>query len=326
MKKITNIFLCFLLSAGFTTINAQTRNTLEFDATNAASLVDCGTSASYSPAVFTAEAWVNIYAGEGTIMSNVEWVGGNIGSRGFTIRLSGQKAQFNMGIGEVGPGNNWFEVTANNDLPLNTWTHVAVVYDGSNAEIFYNGISEGSENGSNPILVSQLNFYLGEHPTWPDRRLSGQLSDVRIWNVARTAGEIQASMDAFLSGSETGLVANWKLDEGSGTTAEEQVNLTSATLGAGTTWQLNTSLSIHDELLQKSFSIYPNPSRGVFKVKSAINEIVSYNIYTITGQLVKTGSLSKIVDSIDLSDKSNGLYMLKGTLEGKHFVKRMIVN
>lgn len=325
MKKITNLFLCFLLCVGFTSINAQTRNTLEFDANEAASLVDCGTSASYSPAVFTAEVWVNIYAGgNGTIMSNVEYINGGDGSRGFEIRLSGQKAEFNMAVGVA--NGDWFGLIANNDLPLNTWTHVAVVYDGSKSEIFYNGVSQGTLNGNNPILVSQNNFYLGEHPFWPNRRLSGQLSDVRIWNVARTSVEIQASMNSFLSGTETGLVANWKLDEGSGTAINEQVSASIATAGAGTTWQLNTVLSVNDVFLQKSFSIYPNPSNGVFKVKSSINEMVTYNIYNITGKLVKTGSLSKIFDSIDLSDKCQGLYVLKGSLEGKHFVKRLIVN
>tara|TARA_R110002049_G_scaffold307720_2_gene509198 strand:+ start:21222 stop:22199 length:978 start_codon:yes stop_codon:yes gene_type:complete len=324
MKKITKLFLCFLLCVGFTSINAQTRNTLEFDATNAASLVNCGTSASYSPAVFTAEAWVNIYAGGGgTIMSNVEYIDGGDGSRGFEIRLSGQKAEFNMAVGVA--NGDWFGLIANNDLPLNTWTHVAVVYDGSKSEIFYNGVSQGTLNGNNPILVSQNDFYLGEHPFWPNRRLSGQLSDVRIWNVARTAGEIQASMGAFLSGSETGLVANWKLDEGSGTVINEQVANTNGTAGAGTTWQLNTILSTHDVLLENSFSVYPNPSKGVFEIKSSINQAVDYKIYSIMGSLVKSGILSKTFDSIDLSDNAEGLYILKGNLGNRHFIKKIVV-
>lgn len=324
MKKITKLFLCFFY-IGIMSIYAQTRNTLEFDATDAASLVDCGASASYSPAVFTAEVWVNLYAGGGgTIMSNLEYDNGGDGSRGFTVRLSGQKAELNMGVGVA--NSDWFTLTANNDLPLNTWTHVAVVYDGSKAEIFYNGISEGTKNGNNPILVSQRNLYFGEHPFWPNRRFSGQLSDVRIWNVARTAGEIQAFMNAYLSGSETGLVANWKLDEGTGTTINEQVNSISGTVGSGTTWLLNQSLSINDPKLESAFNIYPNPSKGVFKIKSAINEVVDYEVYTITGSLVKSGTISKAFDSIDLSDKSGGLYLLKGTLNGSHFVKRLVVN
>lgn len=161
MKKITTLLLSFLC-VGFITINAQTRNTLVLDAINTASLVNCGASASYSPAVFTGEAWVNIYAGEGTIISNVEYDNGRDGSKGFTARLSGQKVQFNMAVGVA--NSNCFKVTANNDLPLNTWIPVVVVYVRSKFKIFYNRISERTLNGNNTILVSQLNFYLGEHP------------------------------------------------------------------------------------------------------------------------------------------------------------------
>ncbi len=48
---------------------------------------------------------------------------------------------------------------------------------------------------------------------------SGLMDDVRIWNVARTASEIAANMNVELTGGEAGLVAYWKLDEGSGDTA-----------------------------------------------------------------------------------------------------------
>ena len=323
MKKITTFLLLCLLSLGIPSINAQTRNTLEFQKNNGNSLVDCGQSDSYSPAIFTVEAWVNIYESEGTIISNVQYVDG-AGSKGFTIRLSGQRAQLNMGVGSA--NSDWFEVTATNDIPLNTWTHVAVVFDGSKGEVFYNGVSEGITNGSNPILVSGNPVYLGEHPQWSNRLLAGQLSDVRIWNVARTASEIQASMSSFLSGTETGLVANWKLDEGSGSTANEQVTSTNATVGNGTTWQLNSTLSTNDVSFSNEFNIYQNTSNGIFTVTSSVDGIVSYNVYTISGQLVKTGSFSKVTNSIDLSNESDGVYILRGSFEGKSFVKKLLIN
>ena len=40
---------------------------------------------------------------------------------------------------------------------------------------------------------------------------NGQISDVRIWNVARTPAEIQANYTNRLTGTEPGLVGYWPL-------------------------------------------------------------------------------------------------------------------
>lgn len=319
MKKITKLLLCLLVCASFTTMNSQTRNTLAFDG-GAESYVDAGSSANYSPAVFTIETWVKISAAGGNIISNVE---GGADTKGFDIRLNGQSIELVMAIGAS--AGYWYVHTANEALPLDTWTHIAVTYDGANSEIFYNGVSKGISANSNSMFVSSLSLLLGRSPTYGGP-FTGQLSDVRLWNDVRTTQEIQDNMNSYVVDTEANLVGNWRLDEGSGTTTLEQVTDTNATLASGTSWILNQSLSINDVTLAKSFSIYPNPSNGVFKVKSSINETVFYNIYTITGKLVKTGTLSKIFDSIDLSNNSQGLYVLKGSLEGRHFIKKLIVN
>lgn len=324
MKKITYLFLC-MLCVGFIQMNAQnTRNTLEFDSTDPQSLVNCGTSPTYSPAVFTAETWVKIYAGTGTLMSNVEYVNApGDGAKGFSIRLNGQKAELVMGKGSA--AGDWTVLTATDDLVLDTWTHVAVTYNGSNAEIFYNGMSQGVLATTNPMLVSAQNFYLGEHPTYPDRRLSGQLSDVRVWNIVRTGTEIQSSMLTFLSGTESGLVANWKLDEGSGTLINEQVSDTDVTKGTGTTWQINSVLGVSEYELENSFSIYPNPSNGKFTIKSSLNDSIPYQVYDVTGKLVLSNSFSNVSNMIDLSNNSQGIYIFKISLNGNLITKKLVV-
>jgi hypothetical protein len=54
-----------------------------------------------------------------------------------------------------------------------------------------------------------------------DRPFDGGIDEVRIWNVARTREQIQNDMHWELSGSEPGLVAYYKFNEGSGQSASD---------------------------------------------------------------------------------------------------------
>lgn len=55
--------------------------------------------------------------------------------------------------------------------------------------------------------------------------------------------------------------------------------------------------------------VYPNPARNVLTV--AINENTNYELYTITGQLVKQGKLTTIDNTIAVQDLSKGYYLLR---------------
>lgn len=58
-----------------------------------------------------------------------------------------------------------------------------------------------------------------------------------------------------------------------------------------------------------TIKVYPNPARNVLTV--AINENTNYELYTITGQLVKQGKLSTIDNTIAVQDLSKGYYLLR---------------
>jgi hypothetical protein len=45
---------------------------------------------------------------------------------------------------------------------------------------------------------------------------AGQIDEVSLWNVARSAGEIQGSMYAALTGAEPGLRAFYRMSNGAG--------------------------------------------------------------------------------------------------------------
>lgn len=65
---------------------------------------------------------------------------------------------------------------------------------------------------------------------------NGILKDYRIWNVARTQLEIQDNINQELTGNESGLVSLWKLDEGSGTTANDSTANNNDGTISGATW------------------------------------------------------------------------------------------
>ena len=57
--------------------------------------------------------------------------------------------------------------------------------------------------------------------TLQNEYFAGRIDEVRIWNYPRTADEIRAPWNRSLTGSEAGLVAYWRVDEGAGQVAHD---------------------------------------------------------------------------------------------------------
>ncbi|MCH2230957.1 MAG: HYR domain-containing protein [Crocinitomicaceae bacterium] len=109
-------------------------------------------------------------------------------------------------------GANWQAAP----VDVNTWQHIAVVYDdATNSAKFY-------KNGVEYIFGGTTNFTGSANPMWIGRNpgynepFEGSMDDVRTWSTSRTTAEINAQMSNCLSGGETGLVAYYKLDDGTG--------------------------------------------------------------------------------------------------------------
>lgn len=95
-----------------------------------------------------------------------------------------------------------------------TWYHIAVTYDGTEAIIYLDGVQVASQSVTGSITQNNDNLNIGFSQTglypW-----DGKMDEVRVWNVARTEMEINTSMNSKLAGSETGLVLYYNFDEGS---------------------------------------------------------------------------------------------------------------
>jgi len=165
----------------------------------------------------TMESWVNIKkfseSSEGAF---------------FPVILKGTQ---NVRYGFIVNSNNTVDVRLDNKkyliqdkaYSLNTWYHLAITWDGTNINLYRNGILSGSVESSTELLtVSESSpIYLGADLSSREKFAGGQLDNVRIWNYQLTQEEIRANMHLNLKGDNIGLAGYWKFDEGSGSLAAD---------------------------------------------------------------------------------------------------------
>ncbi len=147
--------------------------------------------------------------------------------------------------GDLGDGSNW--VTKVADAPLEyweyTWYHLAYVVTPTRCRIYVNGALTGSRDfpRGNPVLYD-ADHHLCVGAAAPGcETLDGLIAEVRVWQTARTQAEIQANMNRRLIGTEPGLQGYWRLDEGTGTVANDSSGHGfTGTLTAEAAWTDNT--------------------------------------------------------------------------------------
>ena len=82
-------------------------------------------------------------------------------------------------------------------LPSNTWTHLAGTYDGTTVRLFVNGTQVASAAISGTIATSSGPLSIGGNSLWGEY-FQGSIDEVRVYNRALTATEIQTDMNSPL--------------------------------------------------------------------------------------------------------------------------------
>lgn len=102
---------------------------------------------------------------------------------GFNRDLPTQGIAFSISTGGV---------LSTSALPLNTWTHVVGVYDGSQAKIYINGVLNNSATSSGALCDTSSALVLGFNiETGTTENFMGYLDDVRIYNRAISVDEVK---------------------------------------------------------------------------------------------------------------------------------------
>ena len=189
--------------------------------------IDIDYAKEINPATFTVEAWVMFIGGDGYRSVLMSRDGSDVnGCKGYMFYATpSQKWEFWLGTGEVGA--SWI-VLGGPDIEINVWVHLTGVYDGkSDTAFFYVNGREASKqenvkfkaNSKRPLRIGGGTT---EQPGYGDYLFNGKISEVRLWNKARTAKEIESKLVHRLKGDEAGLVGYRSLSEGSGTLAREK--------------------------------------------------------------------------------------------------------
>ncbi|HXU33521.1 MAG TPA: LamG domain-containing protein [Thermoanaerobaculia bacterium] len=150
---------------------------------------------------FTFEAWVAVtdsgicssIAGKGYL--HTWWVG----VCGTTLRsyLKGSPSLKNGGV-----------------VPAGTWTHIAVVFNGTRRIHYVNGEQVLNVAETGPLPTNSAEMRIGSDV---DYQITphGAIDEVRLWNVARSQAQIRQFINQRINTAQPGLVGVWALD-GSG--------------------------------------------------------------------------------------------------------------
>lgn len=88
------------------------------------------------------------------------------------------------------------------------WTHIAVVFNGTNRLHYINGELAATFAETGPLTTSTTELRIGSDVNW-QHQPTGAIDEVRLWNVARTEAQLRANFNEEISAAEAGLVAVW---------------------------------------------------------------------------------------------------------------------
>ena len=141
----------------------------------------------------TLMAWVNpaVIAGSWRTILLKE---GGPGSMNYSL-YDGDDAAKPIGQVYVGGEQN---AVGTATLPLGTWSHLAVTYDGAVLRLYVNGTQVATKSISGQITPTTGALRIGGNNIWAEW-FNGSIDEVRIFNRALTQAEIQTARDTALT-------------------------------------------------------------------------------------------------------------------------------
>ncbi|UXX79961.1 BspA family leucine-rich repeat surface protein [Reichenbachiella carrageenanivorans] len=107
-----------------------------------------------------------------------------------------------------------YSMISNASINVGEWTHVAMTYDGTNLSIFINGVLDKSAVFANSQVTGPDVLFGARYDNTgqPELFFKGQMDEMQIWNVARSAAEIQADRYTTFP-KHPNLIGYWNFDD-----------------------------------------------------------------------------------------------------------------
>ena len=173
----------------------------------------------------TIELWAKFlgsqsWKAEGSMIETGLAVGGGNKVMGIDLSgYSGTTAQFGPYTNGFSDNNNPNGVFVPN-TPQMGWLHLSWSYTGNHGTFSFtvNGMEFPikTQAGMPTLGLTQGIVTLGASQSFGTDGWTGVMDEVKLWSVAKTPAEIMANMRVVPKGTEAGLVAYYRFDEGSG--------------------------------------------------------------------------------------------------------------
>ncbi|MBL4705146.1 MAG: T9SS type A sorting domain-containing protein, partial [Flavobacteriales bacterium] len=290
---------------------------------------------------FTFEARINgiesLQAQHPMIFSNRPSVG--TGCLFFFVDLWGGSSYKMLGL-QLNQNANYFLInngTFNGNILDGACHHVAISRKVDTISFYVDGLLIGTKGiwNTNPTVATSSDLLLGKD-TPTNNTFNGIISEIRIWEIARTQVEIANNMNTNISASAPGLVGYWKLNDGFGQTAIDQTGNANGQLGNNNgvdsidpEWSGNCCVSPigipNFNINENEAVIFPNPNQGQFSFSFDNTSQVSVEIYGIQGQKVFEKICTGTTVNIDITSQPKGIYLVRLVGENIQRIQKVVI-
>ena len=243
----------------------------------------------------TIEAWITTFSTDGPHAIVAKW-NDNTNDHSYIFKNWDDNDRLSIELSKF-YHNDLCAMQGTSSIPVNTWVNVATTFDGHVAKLYMDGEEQNTFAVQDTIRNSQTDLLIGAVHTWGGifQNFYGMIDEVRIWNYARSAQEINDFIFKELVGSEPGLAAYWRFNEGTGDTAfDNSVNANNGNLHGNLNW-------IQSEAPLWKYGISCAPEKGVCQPNSTLQIVVSIDASNISP---KKSNTTIMIISNDPSIKS----------------------
>lgn len=161
-----------------------------------------------------------------------------------TLEIVSTSPLFFLYQGKLCVYENGVTVMTNETVNDGNWHHVAFSSDGTTTKLYIDGVLKktSAHTRSGGVTQAFIGMQLGDQ-----NYFAGSIDEVRVWNVVRGDANISTYANQRLTGTETGLVRDYRLDDGAGSlvwadTATARSTATTVVAGLVGRWATNEGI------------------------------------------------------------------------------------